>query len=63
MKTKNPIRIKKGLKIGELDAEADRDLMLACFVDKGELDSLQRICLGGPVGIFPVPHYQKRGWS
>lgn len=36
----NPIVIRKGFKLGELDAEADKDLMLACFVDKGELHKL-----------------------
>ena len=28
-----------------------------------ERKELERICLGGPVGIFPAPHCQKRGWS
>ena len=28
-----------------------------------ERKKLERICLGGPVGIFPVPHYQKRDWN
>ena len=34
------ITIKKGLKIGELDAEADTDLLNTCFVDNGQLSSL-----------------------
>jgi hypothetical protein len=34
------ITIKKGLKIGELDAEADSDLLNTCFVDNGQLASL-----------------------
>lgn len=34
------IIIKKGLKIGELDAEADADLLAACFVDNGQLCDL-----------------------
>lgn len=42
-KISNPIIIRKGLKLGELDAEADRDLLLACFVDKGELHRLLNI--------------------
>lgn len=36
----NSIKIKKGLKVGELDAEADSDLLGACFVDNGQLPSL-----------------------
>jgi hypothetical protein len=32
--------IKKGLKIGELDAEADTDLLNTCFVDNGQVSSL-----------------------
>lgn len=36
----NPIIIRKGLKLGELDAEADRDLLSACFIDTGELSRL-----------------------
>ena len=39
----NPIVIRKGLKLGELDAETDRDLMLTCFVDKGELARLAEV--------------------
>ncbi|MFC3851289.1 P-loop ATPase, Sll1717 family [Salinispirillum marinum] len=34
------ITIKKGLKIGELDAEADFDLLKSCFVDNGQLENL-----------------------
>lgn len=34
------IIIKKGLKIGELDAEADTNLLSSCFVDNGQLESL-----------------------
>ncbi len=34
------IVIKKGLKVGELDAEADSDLLDSCFVDNGQLSSL-----------------------
>lgn len=34
------IVIKKGLKVGELDAEADSDLLGTCFVDNGQLSSL-----------------------
>jgi len=36
----NDIIIKKGLKIGELDAEADESLLAACFVDNGQLNYL-----------------------
>jgi len=36
----NPIVIKKGLKLGELDAEADRDLLGACFIDNGQFASI-----------------------
>lgn len=34
------IVIKKGLKLGELDAEADKDLLERCFVDTGDLERL-----------------------
>ncbi len=37
------IVIKKGLKVGELDAEADSDLLGTCFVDNGQLSSLLNI--------------------
>jgi hypothetical protein len=46
----NPIIIRKGLKLGELDAEADQDLMLSCFVDKGELERLADV--GDPASII-----------
>jgi hypothetical protein len=36
----NGIVIKKGLKIGELDAEADESLLETCFVDNGQLKPL-----------------------
>jgi hypothetical protein len=36
----NPIVIRRDLKLGELDAEADRELLSACFVDTGELARL-----------------------
>ncbi|MBS99866.1 MAG: DNA repair protein [Oceanospirillaceae bacterium] len=36
----NSIKIKKGLKLGELDAEADADLLSSCFVDNGQLGAL-----------------------
>lgn len=41
---KNPVKIKKGLKIGELDAEADSDMLEACFIDNGQFEYLQDIC-------------------
>ncbi|MBM1144499.1 hypothetical protein GN155_012000 [Alcanivorax sp. ZXX171] len=34
------IIIKKGLKVGELDAEADIDLLGSCFVDNGPLEKI-----------------------
>lgn len=34
------IIIKRGIKLGELDAEADSDLLGACFVDNGHLEGL-----------------------
>lgn len=39
----NPIVIRKGLKLGELDAEADKDLLLSCFIDTGELSRLMSV--------------------
>lgn len=39
----NPIVIKKGVKLGELDAEADKDLLESCFVDSGQLGELLNI--------------------
>lgn len=36
----NPIILKKGLKLGELDAEADAELLKACFMDNGTLERL-----------------------
>lgn len=36
----NSIKIKKGLKLGELDAEADKTMLDACFIDNGQLNSL-----------------------
>ena len=36
----NGIILKKGLKLGELDAEADTELLKACFVDNGNLNRL-----------------------
>lgn len=39
----NPITIKKGLKLGELDAEADTELLEACFIDNGQLPDLLNV--------------------
>lgn len=39
-KRENPIVIKKGLRIGDLEAETDKDLLSACFVDTGDIDLL-----------------------
>ena len=37
----NPIVIKRGLRLGDLDAETDSDLLSECFIDNGELELLQ----------------------
>ncbi len=34
------IKIKRGLRLGDLEAETDRELLRACFIDNGELDLL-----------------------
>lgn len=39
----NPIVIKRGLRIGDLEAETDADLLNACFVDNGELELLMDV--------------------
>ena len=39
----NPIIIRKGLKLGELDAEADQELLSECFIDTGELSRLMSV--------------------
>lgn len=39
-KTTRKIKIRKGLKIGELDAEADKELLEKCFVDTGDIQRL-----------------------
>ncbi len=39
----NPIIIRRGLRIGDLEAETDEDLLTACFVDNGELDLLRNV--------------------
>lgn len=36
----NPIIIKRDLRIGDLEAEIDKELLSACFVDNGDLDLL-----------------------
>ncbi|MCI5177907.1 MAG: DNA repair protein [Candidatus Electrothrix sp. AW3_4] len=36
----NPVKIKKGLKLGELDAEADRSMLEVCFIDNGQLNNI-----------------------
>lgn len=46
----NPIIIKRGLRIGDLEAETDKDLLSACFVDNGDLDLL--IDVGKPESII-----------
>lgn len=33
-------KIKKGLKLGELDAEADKDLLGACYLNNGQLEQI-----------------------
>jgi len=37
---KNPVKIKRNLSIGDLDAETDNEFLDTCFVDKGYLDDL-----------------------
>lgn len=44
------IIIKKGLKLGELDAEADSDLLDVCFIDNGQLNDLLNI--GTPASVI-----------
>ena len=46
----NPITIKRGLRIGDLEAETDKDLLSACFVDNGDLDLL--VDVGKPESII-----------
>lgn len=46
----NPIIIKRGLRIGDLEAETDKDLLSACFIDNGDLDLL--IDVGKPESII-----------
>ncbi|ELY4509623.1 DNA repair protein [Cronobacter dublinensis] len=36
----NPVKIKRNLSIGDLDAETDNEFLDTCFVDKGYLDDL-----------------------
>lgn len=42
-KLTNPIIIKRGLRIGDLDAETDVDLLKSCFIDNGELELLEDV--------------------
>lgn len=46
----NEIKIRKGLKLGELDAEADQNLLKACFIDTGPMKQL--VDVGSPVSIL-----------
>jgi hypothetical protein len=39
-KRDNTIAIKRGLRIGDLEAETDKDLLSACFVNTGDIDLL-----------------------
>ncbi len=39
----NPLKIKQGMKLGELDAEADRSLLKECFVDTGLITQLEDV--------------------
>ncbi|WP_041360066.1 hypothetical protein [Nitrosomonas sp. Is79A3] len=39
----NPIIIKRGLRIGDLEAETDKELLSACFVNNGDLDLLVEV--------------------
>ena len=45
----NPVKIKKGLKLGELDAESDQVLLDTCFVAKSELDELLDVSRHGSI--------------
>lgn len=36
----NPVKIKRNLSVGDLDAETDNDFLDSCFLDKGYLDDL-----------------------
>lgn len=38
-----PLKIKRNTRIGDLEAETDRDLLTRCFVDKGDLDILMDV--------------------
>lgn len=38
--SKTPVKIKRNLSIGDLDAETDNEFLDTCFVDKGYLDDL-----------------------
>ncbi len=37
---KNPVKIKRNLSIGDLDAETDNEFLDTCFIDKGYLEDL-----------------------
>ncbi|MGX9361078.1 P-loop ATPase, Sll1717 family [Pantoea ananatis] len=39
----NPVKIKRNLNIGDLDAETDNDFLDSCFVDKGYLEDLMDV--------------------
>lgn len=39
-KRENQIVIKRGLRIGDLEAETDRDLLFKCFIDNGDIELL-----------------------
>ncbi|PIF21769.1 P-loop ATPase, Sll1717 family [Candidatus Pantoea floridensis] len=39
----NPVKIKRNLSIGDLDAETDNDFLDSCFLDKGYLDDLLNV--------------------
>lgn len=46
----NDILIKKGIRLGELDAEADADLLSSCFYDNGQIQEL--LDVGSPRSIL-----------
>ncbi|WOD29823.1 hypothetical protein RYH70_07040 [Alloalcanivorax xenomutans] len=43
VRKKTSLAIKKNMKIGDLEAETDRDLLGACFIDKGDLSQLLNV--------------------
>ncbi|MDP2180725.1 MAG: hypothetical protein Q8K19_19665 [Methylicorpusculum sp.] len=42
-KSNNPIIIKRGLRLGDLEAETDRKLLADCFIDNGDIGLLEDV--------------------